>query len=113
MTAAPDVALIAGPHVSHSERGRPASPTLPPELLADAARRLGWAALIYAGGGAVAHFGRRLLLAGIGAGGTALHVSDLLGAGMLVMGTTVYLLSRSGIIPAKRLLDVALVFEVL
>ena len=114
MTAAPDVARIAAPRVSPpAHPRRPASHTLPPELLADAARRLRWVAVIYAGAGVFGHFGRRLLIAAIGSVDIAFHPSDLLGAAMVAMGLAVYGLSRSGLVSATRLLDVGLVFEVL
>jgi eukaryotic-like serine/threonine-protein kinase len=113
MTAPPEVTFVAGPRVSHPAPRRPASHSLPPELLADAARRLGWVAAIYAGGGVVAYFGRRLLLEASGSVTLAFPGSDLLGVAMLAMGTSVYLLSRRRTIPPARVLDVALVFEVL
>jgi len=113
MTAAPEVAFLPGRRVSHPEHRRPASPTLPPELLADAARRLGWVALIYAGAGVVAHFGRGLVFLAGGSVEIAFRASDLLALAMLVMGTAVYVLSRSGLVRPKRLLDVGLAFEVL
>ena len=113
MTAAADVARIAGPRVSPSAQpSRPASHTLPPELLADAARRLGWAAVIYAGAGVVGHFGRRLLFAAIGTIDLTFHASDVVGLAMVAMGLAVYGLSRSGLMSNARLLDVGLVFEV-
>lgn len=59
MTAASDVARIAAPRVSPSaQRRRPTSHTLPPELLADAARRLRWVAVIGARAGVLGLFGR-------------------------------------------------------
>ncbi len=113
MTAAPEVVLLPGRSVSHPEHRRPASHTLPPELLADAARRLGWVALIYAGAGVVAHLGRRLVFVASGSVEIAFRASDLMAIAMLAMGTAVYVLSRSGEVPPKRLLDVGLAFEVL
>ena len=114
MTAASDVARIAAPRVSPpGQRHRPTSHTLPPELLADAARRLRWVAVIYAGAGVLGHFGRRLLIAAIGSADFAFRPSDLLGVVTIAMGLAVYGLSRSGLVSAKRLLDVGLVFEVL
>jgi serine/threonine-protein kinase len=43
----------------------------------------------------------------------AFRASDLLALAMLVMGIAVYVLSRSGLVRPKRLLDVGLAFEVL
>jgi hypothetical protein len=73
MTAAPDVAPTAAPRASPPHNRPPASHTLPPELLADAARRLRWVAVIYAGAGVVGHFGRRLLMAASGSVDIAFH----------------------------------------
>jgi serine/threonine-protein kinase len=114
MTAAPDVARIAAPRVSWPpQRRRPIAHTLPPELLADAARRLGWVASIYAGSVLLGHFGRRLLMVANGSVDLTLHASDLLGVAMVALGLGVYGLSRSDMVSTRRLLDVGLVFEVL
>jgi eukaryotic-like serine/threonine-protein kinase len=114
MTAAPDVARIAGPRVfPPAQPRRPTSHTLLPEVLADAARRVGWAALIYAGGVVLGHFGRRLLIAASGSVDIAFRASDLLGLAMVAMGLAVYGLSRSGLVSTTRLLGIGLVFEVL
>jgi serine/threonine-protein kinase len=114
MTAAPDVARIAAPRISPpAPLRRPASHTLPPELLADAARRLRSVAVIFAGAEAIAYFGRRLLIVASGSVDIAFHPSDLLRVAMVAMGLTVYGLSRSARVSAKRLLDIGLVFEVL
>ena len=86
--------------------------TLPPELLAEAGQRLGWVALVYAGGELVGHFGRRLLLAASGSLDLSFRGSDLLGLSAMAMGVAVYLLSRSGRVSPRRLLDVGLAFEV-
>src|SRR5215203_3710383 len=69
--------------------------TLPPELLAEAARRLGWVALVYAGGELIGHFGRRLLLAASGSLDLSFRASDLLGLAAMAMGVAVYGLWRS------------------
>jgi serine/threonine-protein kinase len=114
MTAVPEVARLAEERVSAPAEGPSrASHTLPPELLADAARRLGWAALIYAGAGVWGYFGRRVLLALIGPVEIAFRSSDLLGLAMIASGVAVYVLARSGLASPQRLLDVGLVFEVI
>lgn len=84
---------------------------LPPDLLKRASRRLGWAALIYAGTYFMAYFGSALT--------DPVHRSHLLShpatpiaAASIVLGLGVYLLSRYGGIRPELLLDIGLVFEV-
>ena len=88
------------------------SHTLPPELHAEASRRLGRLALVFAIGGLVAQIGYRALLAAAGTLDVHLHSSDLFGLGSVAIGLGVYALTRSGKISPKRLLDLGLVFEV-
>jgi hypothetical protein len=85
--------------------------TLTPELTAEAAWRLGWLGLVYSAGGVFGYFGRRLLLASSRSIETGL-ASDLFTAATVAMGVAVYVVSRRGSLPAKRLLDLGLVFEV-
>jgi serine/threonine protein kinase len=126
MPVAPETASVAGHHVPSSGPRPRSSPgsggeragsgsaarTLPPDLLAEAGRRLGWVALVYAGGELVGHFGRRLLLAASGALDLSFRASDLLGLSAVAMGVAVYVLSRSRVSP-RRLLDISLAFDVL
>ena len=113
MTAAPEVARIAGPRVSpRGHPRRPTSHTLPPELLADAARRLRWVAVVYAGAEILGHSARRVLIAA-GPADLLFHRSDLVGVAIIAMAVAVYGLSRGGRVSATRLLDIGLVFEVL
>src|SRR5690349_24298287 len=86
---------------SHSH----SSPSLPPDLLADAARRLGWLGLIYAAGGFFGYFGRRALLAVTGAEPFAARSADLVTLGGMAMGIAVYLVARSRRLSPQRLLD--------
>ncbi len=114
MIAAPEITRLAERQGPSSRKRRPsAAHSLPPELQTDAARRLGWLALVYAVGVAFGHFGHRLLLVASGSLDLTLRASDILGFTAVTMGLAVSLLSRSGLIPAERLLDLGLVFEVL
>src|SRR5258706_6744869 len=99
---------IEFPVVARSEM----SPTLPPELMAEAGLRLGQLGLVYSGAILVAHFGRRTLLALLGSFDTRFGVADVISIGAVAMGVSVYIVSRRGTMSAKRLLDVGLVFEV-
>jgi len=96
------------PVVARSEM----SPTLPPELMAEAGSRLGQLGLVYSGAILVAHFGRRVLLALFGSFDTPFGVADVISMAAVAMGIIVYIISRRGMVSAKRLLDVGLVFEV-
>src|SRR5262250_1627963 len=98
-------------HRSSDTRSRP-SPTLPPELLADAARRLGWLGLIYAAGGIFGYFGRRALLAVTGVAAFEFRPSDIVTLGAIAMGISVYLVARSRRLSPQRLLDLGLLFQV-
>ena len=86
--------------------------TLTPELAAEAAWRLGWLGLVYSAGGVFGYFGRRLLLASSHSIEMGPRALDLFTAATVAMGVTVYVVSRRGSVPAKRLLDLGLVFEV-
>jgi serine/threonine-protein kinase len=86
--------------------------TLPPEVMMEAARRLGWLALVYCGAVAFGHFGRRALLVWNGSAGLRLQTSDAFGLAAIALGLAVFWLSRSGVLSARRLLDVGLVFQV-
>jgi len=96
------------PIVARSEM----SPTLPPELMAEAGWRLGQLGLVYSGAILVAHFGRRALLVLFGSFDTRFGVADVISMAAVAMGVIVYVISRRGMVSAKRLLDVGLVFEV-
>ena len=100
-------------HVRPSlDPSRHASPSLPPELLADAGRRLRWLALIYVGGTIVGHFSRRAALALTGASGFGVHLSDLFALAAAALATAVYLVVRSQRLSPNRVLDLGLVFQV-
>ena len=88
------------------------SSSLPPELLADAARRLGWLALIYVGGILVGHFGRRAALTLTGSPVFSFQLPDLLALVAMAMGVAVYFASRSQRLSSNRVLDVGLFFQI-
>jgi serine/threonine-protein kinase len=97
----------AHPHSS------PSSHTLTPELMAEAAWRLGWLGLVYAGGGVVGHFGRRALLAWTHTADSAFLPADLAALISIAMGIGMFLLSRSAWLSPRRLVDFGLAFEVI
>src|SRR5258705_570826 len=88
------------------------SASMPPELLADAGRRLGWVALIYVGGTVVGHFGRRAALALTSASGFGVHLSDIFALAAAALGTAVYLVARGQRLSPGRVLDLGLFFQV-
>ena len=85
--------------------------TLPPELMAEGARRLGWLALMYAIGVVVAHFGRRILLVLSDSADVGFHGSDALGLAAAVLSLAVFLVARRRLLSPKRLLDLGLVLQ--
>jgi len=99
----------APPRVRYAAEAVP--PGLPPDLLSRASRRLGWAALIYAGTYFLAYFGPFLLhpsefhhLAG--------NPSTPVAVICIAMGLGIYAVSRYGGLRPEALLDLGLVFEV-
>ena len=86
--------------------------TLPPELMAEGARRLGWLALMYAIGVVVGHFGRRVLLILSDSADVGLHGSDVFGLATTVLSLAVFVAARRRLLPPNRLLDLGLVFQV-
>lgn len=93
-------------------RGLRSSFTIPPEMMAEAAWRLGWLGLIYSAGGVFGFLARRVLLVIGGDLDPVVHVGDAVAGVSIVMGFGVYLLYRNGGFTAKQLLDFGLVFEV-
>jgi serine/threonine-protein kinase len=86
---------------------------MPPELLAEASRRLGWAGLIYAVTYMLAYFGPHLIvsLAEVEHGLT--HAQDILALIAMAMGITVFVMARRSIVSPQRLLDLGLGFNVI
>ena len=87
--------------------------TMPPELLAEASRRLGWAGLIYAVTYTLAYFGPHLIvsLADVEHGLT--HAQDILAFIAIVLGVTVFVMARRSMVSPQRLLDLGLGFNVI
>jgi serine/threonine-protein kinase len=80
-------------------------------MLSEAARRLGWLGLLYAGFGFVGHFGERIIIAG-GSLRMAFRAEDLFFVAAAIAGIALYVASRRGEISPARLLDAGLVFYV-
>ena len=88
------------------------SQTLPPELMAEAAWRLGWLGLIYCTVGLVAHFGSRALLTPEGPIRVTVHASDLPFLAAAALAFALYVASRRQLLSQSRLLDLGLIFQV-
>jgi serine/threonine-protein kinase len=86
--------------------------SLPPELLAEASRRLGWAALIYACSYLVAYFGPHVIAWLSVPGYAFVRVQNIFAVASVLLGLVVFGLSRWSNFTPQRLLDVGLVFEV-
>jgi eukaryotic-like serine/threonine-protein kinase len=93
---------------------RELSVSLAPDTIAEGVRRLGWLALAYVIGTLAGPFARFV----IGAVGGRVHISDIgapdfVSLGAVLMALGVIAAVRRGALPAKRLLDVGLVFQVI
>jgi serine/threonine-protein kinase len=86
--------------------------TLSPELVAEAASRLGSLSLVYAAAGCFGYFAPRGLLTWTGAMDAAVHAPDLVAIAAVALGIGVYLVVRRGVLLPSRLLDLGLAFEV-
>jgi serine/threonine-protein kinase len=86
--------------------------TMPPELLAEASRRLGWAGLLYACSFFAAYFGPHFYATLTQPDHRYGMVRDTLALASVGMGVAVFILSRRARIRAQALLDFGLVFAV-
>src|SRR5512138_3540873 len=89
------------------------SPTLSPEVMAEAAWRLGWLGLLYAATTILGYYSRRILIGLSTPEGIAPRFEDWFGVGSIALGIAMYVVSRRGLLSLPRLLDAGLVFEVL
>jgi eukaryotic-like serine/threonine-protein kinase len=88
------------------------SASLPPELLGEAAWRLGWVGLLYSGALLLGYFGRRGLLVWSGVLEGSWRAGDVITVFAILMGIAVYLVSRHSELPAARVVDLGLMFQV-
>ena len=88
------------------------SPTLPPELMAEAAWRLGWVGLLYSAGVFFGYFGRRAVLTWSGTLEAGWRAGDAISAAAAVMGIAVYLVARHSALRPARVVDLGLAFQV-
>jgi eukaryotic-like serine/threonine-protein kinase len=99
--------------MGHAESRASGSPTLPPELMAEAAWRLGSLGLVYAVGVSCSYFGRRALLAWSGLVEGGFHASDAITITAILMGLAVFAVSRRAGLPPARMVNLGLLFQVL
>jgi serine/threonine protein kinase len=88
------------------------SVTLPPELLAEASRRLGWAALLYAVTYSLAYFGPHIVAWLTVPEHAFPRTQNLFAMLSIGLAVGVFFLSRYAVMPPQQLLDLGLVFEV-
>ena len=92
---------------------RDISVSLPPDVIAEGVRRLGWLALAYAIGTVTGPFTRLALSAMAGTvHASDFGVPDLFALGAVSMGLAVFAAVRRRTLSSKRLLDLGLVFQV-
>ena len=88
------------------------SRTLTPEMILEAAWRLGWLGLIYPGASAFDYLVRHVLFAATASGITGPHTADLFRLAGIGMGIATFGLSRSRLVSPQQQLDIGLYFEV-
>jgi len=93
-------------------RGSEGAYTFPPEMMAEAAQRLGWLALIYSATGLVGHFGRRLATTWSSGVPFEPAFQDAIGVVAVAMGIAVYAIVRSGALSNRGLVYLAMTFLV-
>jgi tRNA A-37 threonylcarbamoyl transferase component Bud32 len=86
--------------------------SLPPELLAEASRRLGWAALLYSSAYFAAYFGPHVIAWMTVPGYEFIRIQNIFATLSVLLGLVVFALSRWSHFTPQRLLDIGLVFEV-
>ena len=92
----------------HSEWAR----TFPPEMTAEAAKRLVWLGLIYAVTGLLGHFGRRVGLAWSSGAAFEPQFQDAIGVIAIAMGVAVSAIARWGQLSNRGLVNLAVFFLV-
>jgi serine/threonine-protein kinase len=85
---------------------------MPPELLAEASNRLGWAGLIYAVSYALAYFGPHLIVSLADVDHRLTPAQNILALIAIAIGITVFGLARRSVLSPQRLLDLGLGFNV-
>jgi tRNA A-37 threonylcarbamoyl transferase component Bud32 len=88
------------------------APSPPPELLAEASRRLGWAALMYACTYTLAYFGPNLVNWLTVPNFAFFRIQTVFAVASVSVASAVFVLSRRATLAPQRLLDLGLVFEV-
>jgi eukaryotic-like serine/threonine-protein kinase len=86
--------------------------TMPPELLAEASRRLGWAALLYAGTYLLAYFGPHVSAWLTVPGHTLWRTQNIFAVLSIGTALAVFVMSRRAAVPPQVILDLGLAFEV-
>ena len=85
----------------------------PAELLDEASRRLGWAALLYSCTYTLAYFGPHIVAALTVPGYSFVRVQNVFAIASVLVAIAVWVASWRALLPAQKLLDLGLVFEVI
>ena len=82
---------------------------MPDDMLSDAARRLGWVGMLYAVGFFLVYFVTRLAM---GQATGLVNIRGGIAAASIVMGVAVFVYSKRPDVPAARILNLGLAFEI-
>ena len=106
-------ARVAAPQHGRSQGAGESPQSLPPDLLSEGARRIGWLGLAYAAGTVAAYIGRREFLAWTTALDPTIGLADVFSAASVLMGLAVFAIARSGVLTPQQSLDLGLIFQVI
>jgi eukaryotic-like serine/threonine-protein kinase len=115
VSSGPSASAVANVRVGTlaASRVEKSSQTLSPEIMSEAAWRLGWLGLLYASTTILGYYGRRILIGLSTPAGLTPRFEDWFGLGSIALGLAMFVVSRRGFLSLPRLLDVGLLFEVL
>jgi serine/threonine-protein kinase len=113
VTEAPDgVRVRAGRASAGLVAATETSQSLPPDVLSEGARRLGWLGLAHAGTTTLAYFAHRGYLAWTTSLELGMGIADVFSAASVLVGLAVFVIVRSGVLTPQQSVNLGLLFQV-